>query len=196
MPNPFYTYILNIFNLVCLGFMAYQPLLVIQCKILFIHIFWIYMIWFSFVLWPFNHCRLFKSNFFLYVYIKYIRFGYVGFYGIWTIAGFFIQSFWYIYILYICFASVSFYGISTIVDYSMPNPLYTLISNMSKLYDLRKHFVDNIFKRAWTFFFFLLTVKWFLVLLCISSNSIKHHSFRYTQFTMLKQFYFKQFSLA
>ena len=29
MPNPLYTYILNIFDLVGLGFMAYQPLLVI-----------------------------------------------------------------------------------------------------------------------------------------------------------------------
>ena len=26
MPNPFYTYILNIYDLVWLGFMAYQPL--------------------------------------------------------------------------------------------------------------------------------------------------------------------------
>ena len=25
MPNPLYTYILNIYNLVWLGFMAYQP---------------------------------------------------------------------------------------------------------------------------------------------------------------------------
>ena len=29
MPNPFYTYILNIYNLFWLGFMVYQPLLVI-----------------------------------------------------------------------------------------------------------------------------------------------------------------------
>ena len=26
MPNPLYRYILNIYQLVCLGFMAYQPL--------------------------------------------------------------------------------------------------------------------------------------------------------------------------
>ena len=26
MPNPFYTFILNIYDLVGLGFMAYQPL--------------------------------------------------------------------------------------------------------------------------------------------------------------------------
>ena len=26
MPNPFYTYILNIYDLVWLGFMAYKPL--------------------------------------------------------------------------------------------------------------------------------------------------------------------------
>ena len=29
MPNPLYAYILNIYDLVWLGFMAYQPLLVI-----------------------------------------------------------------------------------------------------------------------------------------------------------------------
>ena len=29
MPNPLYTYILNIYDLVWLGFMAYQPLLII-----------------------------------------------------------------------------------------------------------------------------------------------------------------------
>ena len=29
MPNPFYTYILNIYDLVGLAFMAYQPLEVI-----------------------------------------------------------------------------------------------------------------------------------------------------------------------
>ena len=29
MPNPLYTYILNIYELLCLGFMAYQPLSVI-----------------------------------------------------------------------------------------------------------------------------------------------------------------------
>ena len=29
MPNPFYTYILDIYDLVWFGFMAYQPLLVI-----------------------------------------------------------------------------------------------------------------------------------------------------------------------
>ena len=29
MPNPLYTYILNIYDLVWLGFMAYQPLWVI-----------------------------------------------------------------------------------------------------------------------------------------------------------------------
>ena len=28
MPKPVYTYILNIYDLVCLGFMAYQPLLI------------------------------------------------------------------------------------------------------------------------------------------------------------------------
>ena len=54
--------------------------------------------WFRLVLWHINHCRLFNVKSSLYIYIKYIGFGLVG-----------------------------FYGISTIVGYLMPNPLYTYI---------------------------------------------------------------------
>ena len=39
MPNPLYTYILNIYDLIWFGFMAHQPLQVILCQILFIHIY-------------------------------------------------------------------------------------------------------------------------------------------------------------
>ena len=74
MPYPLYTYILNIYDLVWLGFMVYQPL-------------WLFYA---------------KSS--LYIYIKYIWFGLVG-----------------------------FYGISTIVGYLMPNPLYTSILNIYDL---------------------------------------------------------------
>ena len=48
-----------------------------------------------------NHCCLFYAKSSLYIYIRYIWFGLVG-----------------------------FYGISTIVGYLMPNPLYTYILNM------------------------------------------------------------------
>ena len=51
-----------------------------------------------------NHCRLFNAKSSLYIYIKYIRFGFV-----------------------------SFYGISTIVGYLMQNPLYTYILNIYDL---------------------------------------------------------------
>ena len=54
------------------------------------------MIWLGWVLWHINHCRLFNAKSPLYIYIKYIRFGWVG-----------------------------FYGTSTIVGYLMPNLLYT-----------------------------------------------------------------------
>ena len=74
MSNPLYTCILNIYNLVWFGFMAYQ------------------------------HCRLFNAKSSLYIYIKYIWFGLV----------------W-------------FYGISTIVGYLMPNSLYTYILNIYDL---------------------------------------------------------------
>ena len=53
------------------------------------------------VLWHINHCRLFNAKSSLYIYIKYIGFDLVG-----------------------------FYGISTIVGYLMPNPLYTYILNI------------------------------------------------------------------
>ena len=53
---------------------------------------------FGWLLWHINHCRLFNAISSLYIYIKYIWFGFVG-----------------------------FYSISTIVGYLMPNPLYTYI---------------------------------------------------------------------
>ena len=43
MPNPLYTYILNIYDFVWLVFMAYQPFRINKCQILFIHIHWIYI---------------------------------------------------------------------------------------------------------------------------------------------------------
>ena len=49
MPNPLRTHLLNIQDLV----------------------------WFRFVLWNINHCRLFNAESSLYMYIKYIRFGLV-----------------------------------------------------------------------------------------------------------------------
>ena len=130
MPNAFYTYILNIYILVWL------------------------------VLWHFNHCRLFNTKSFLYIYIKYIWFGLVGFYGISTIVGYLMpnafntyilniynlvwlvlwhinhyrlfntKSSLYIYIKYIWFGLVGFYGISTIVGYLMSNAFYTYILNI------------------------------------------------------------------
>ena len=53
------------------------------------------MIWFGWVLWHINHCRLFNAKSSLYIYIRYIGFGLVG-----------------------------LNAISTIVGYLMPNPLY------------------------------------------------------------------------
>ena len=54
------------------------------------------MIWFGLVLWHINNYRLFNAKSSSYIYIEYIGFGWVG-----------------------------FYGISTIVGYLMPNALYT-----------------------------------------------------------------------
>ena len=57
--------------------------------------------WFGWVLWHISRCRLFNAKSTLFIYIKYIAFGLVG-----------------------------FYGISTIVGYLMPNPLYSYILNI------------------------------------------------------------------
>ena len=71
---------------------------------IYIYIYKIYMIWLGWVLWHINHCRLFNAKSSLYMYIKYIK-----------------------------FTLVVFYGISTIVDYLMPNLLYTYILNIYDL---------------------------------------------------------------
>ena len=55
-------------------------------------------------LWHINNCRLFNAKSSLYIYITYIWFGLVG-----------------------------FYGISTIVDYFIPNHLHTYILNIYDL---------------------------------------------------------------
>ena len=62
------------------------------------------LIWFVWILWHINYCRLFNAKYSLYKYIGYIRFDLV----------------W-------------FYGISTNVGYLMPNPLYTYILNIHDL---------------------------------------------------------------
>ena len=55
-----------------LGFMAYQPLWVIQRQILLIYIYWIYTIRFGWVLWHINNCRLFNAKSSLYSYQIYM----------------------------------------------------------------------------------------------------------------------------
>ena len=62
------------------------------------------MIWFGWVLCHINNCILFNAKSSSYIYIKYIGFGLVG-----------------------------FYGISTIIGYLMSNPLYTYIVNIYDL---------------------------------------------------------------
>ena len=65
------------------------------------------MIWLGLVLWHINHCRLFNAKSSLYIYIRYIGFGLVG-----------------------------FYDISTIVGYLMPNPFYRYLLNIYDLVGL------------------------------------------------------------
>ncbi len=85
----------------------------------------IYMIWYGLILWHINHRSLFNTTFYLYIYMKYIWFGLVWFYGISTIVGYLMPNPLYIYIKYIWFGLFFFYGISTLLCYIMPNLLYT-----------------------------------------------------------------------
>ena len=59
------------------------------------------MILIGWLLWHINHCRLFDTKSSLYIYVRYVLFGLVG-----------------------------FFGISTIVGYLMPNPTHTRILNI------------------------------------------------------------------
>ena len=61
-------------KLVWFGFMALSTIVDYLMPILFIHIYQIYTIWFGWVLWHINHCRLFNAKSSLYIYIKYIWF--------------------------------------------------------------------------------------------------------------------------
>ena len=54
---------------------------------------------FGLVLWHINHCRLFNAKSFLYIDIKYIWLGFVGFYGISTIVSYLMPNLFYTYIL-------------------------------------------------------------------------------------------------
>ena len=106
MPNTLYTYILNIYDLVWFGLVWFYGISTIICysrpNPLYTYILDIYdLVWFGWLLWHINHCRLFNAKSSLYIYIKYVWFGLV----------------W-------------FYGISIIVGYLMPNPLYTYILNI------------------------------------------------------------------
>ena len=75
MPNPLYTYVLNIYDLVVFGFMAYQTLLVTWCQIL--------------------------NN----TYVLNIWFGFVWFYGISNIVGYLMPNPLYTYVLNIWFVN-------------------------------------------------------------------------------------------
>ena len=57
------------------------------------------------ILWHINHCWLFNAKSSLYIYVKYIWFGLVRFYGISTIAGYLMPNPLYTYIKYIWFVN-------------------------------------------------------------------------------------------
>ena len=92
---------------------------------------------FGWILYNVNQRRLFNGKSSLYIYIKYLKFGLVAFYGISTIAGYLMPTPLYTYILNIKNCLVAFYGISTIEGNLVPTPLYTYISNIKNFVRLR-----------------------------------------------------------
>ena len=81
MPNPIYTYILNIydFGLVWFGLDWFYGISTIVGYLMpnpiYTYILNIYdfgLVWFGLVLWHINHCRLFNAKSYLYIHIKYI----------------------------------------------------------------------------------------------------------------------------
>ena len=57
------------------------------------------MIWFGWILWHTSHYWLFNTKSYLFIYIEYIRFNLVWFYGIITIEGYFMLNSMYQHIL-------------------------------------------------------------------------------------------------
>ena len=166
------------------------------------HVYWIYMIWFGWVLWHINHCRLFNVKSSLCMYIEYIWFCLVGFYGIPTIVGYLKSNPLYTYIsnIRIWFCLVGFYGISTFVGYLILNLLYHSKTDAE--------FMQNALKAVWsipyisvTFFprlkqNFMAYVKCFQIYFYVSPTIQLNISHLFTHSWMIKQFYFKQFSWA
>ena len=68
-------------------------------KLLYTHILDIDMTWFGWVLWYIDHFKSFNAKFSLYIYLRYIRFCLVGFYGTSTIVGYLMANLLYKYIL-------------------------------------------------------------------------------------------------
>ena len=89
----------------------------------------LYMIWFGLVLWLINHCRLFNAKSSLYIYIRYIGFGLVG-----------------------------FYGISTAVGYLMPNPLYTYILDIYGRYAINQTQPNHIYIYIYIYIYIILNI--------------------------------------
>ena len=114
-----------------------QPHLLCTHPIWFANEYIKYKIWFGRVLWHINHCRLFDAKSCFYIFIKYIWFSFVWFYGISIIVGYLVPNPVFTYILNIYdlvwFGLVWFYGISTIEGYLTLNPVFTYILN---IYDL------------------------------------------------------------
>ena len=100
MPNPLYIYIY--IKYIWFGLVGFYGISIIVGYLmpnsLYIYILKIYDL-VGWVLWHINHCRLFNAKSSLYIYIKYIWFGLVGFYGISTIVGYLMPNHHYTYIL-------------------------------------------------------------------------------------------------
>ena len=98
MPNPLYTNILNMYDLVLFCFMACQLLQVIKCQIILIDIHQIYRIWSGWVLCHIYYRSLFNDIYCLYTHTHTHTHTYI--YMVWLcIVGYLMPYIIYIYIL-------------------------------------------------------------------------------------------------
>ena len=146
------------------------------------------MIWFGFVLWHINYCRLFNAKSSLYICIKYIWFGLVLFYGISTIVGYLMPNFLYTYVLSIyglvgfglVLCHINYYRLFNVKSFLFMHIKYiiskyilliTFLNELSFFFFVFCLFVCFVFFVVVFFFFFLHTVKWFHLFLSNSNNS-------------------------
>ena len=141
----------------------------------------------GFILWHINHCRLFNAKSSLYIYIKYIWFGWVGSYSISNIVGYLMPNpvfiYIYIYIYMIWFGWVLwhikhcrlFNAKSSLCIYIKYIWLVNIFCRYTQLNDQTVLFLIIQFNIS--------QHRYFQLLLCTTNNSIISHLFTHSSWS-------------